>query len=212
MICRTGGMSAPHQLRPFLAAAWEGGHAIRWLGTLRFAQFRRGADLRFAADGATTPAPHCGFERIAVGSLMFAATSFLLAACATSPQRRDGIAKVNPASIAAAPATWDGRQVEIVGLVVWESGDFGLYQSYGAYCRGAERAAIYAHWEEWAGVSPRDSRRRAIVRGLFRNREGMKQPDGSALVSAGAPGPGPLEPGVIVRWLSNPQRPCPNRR
>ena len=160
----------------------------------------------------TAQTPNGGFQRIAVSSLCLIAASFLLAACATGPQRRVGIAKVNPASIASAPATWDGQQVEIVGLVVWESGDFGLYQSYGAYCRGAERAALYAHWEEWPGVSPRDSRRRAIVRGFFRNREGMKQPDGSTLVSAGAPGPGPLEPGVIVRWLSNPQRPCPNRR
>src|SRR4030095_13865665 len=129
-----------------------------------------------------------------------------------SPQRSDGIAKVNPASIAADPTTWDRREVEIVGLVVWESGNFGLYQSYGSYCRGAERAAIYAHWEEWPGLSRKDSRRRAIVRGVFRNHVGVKQPDGSTMISAGAPGPGPLEPGIIVRWLSTPQRPCPNRR
>jgi hypothetical protein len=147
-----------------------------------------------------------------VGSLGGAAASFLLAACAPSPRALPAIAKVNPASIAAAPATWDGREVEIVGLVVWESGSFGLYQDYGTYCRGAERAAIYAHWAEWPGVSKGDSRRRAIVRGLFRNRLGAKLPDGSTLALAAAPGPGPLEPGVIVRWLSKPQRPCPNRQ
>jgi hypothetical protein len=141
-----------------------------------------------------------------------AVASLLVAACATNPQPRDGIAKVNPASIAAAPATWDGREVEIVGLVVSQSGDFGLYQSYGAYCRGAERAAIYVPWEEWPGVSSKDSRRRAIVRGVFRNRVGVRQPDGSTVTAAGAPGPGPLEPGVIVRWLSEPARPCPNRQ
>jgi len=133
-----------------------------------------------------------------LGSLSLAAVSFLVAACATSPERREGIAKVNPASIAADPATWDGRQVEIVGLLVWEDGDFGLFQSYGAYCRGAERAAIHVRWLEWPGVSPRDSRRQVIVRGVFRNLVGVKQPDGSTALSAGAPGPGPLEPGVIV--------------
>lgn len=163
------------------------------------------------ANKATAP-PRRGSERIALGSLSLAAVSFLVAACATSPERREGIAKVNPASIAADPATWDGRQVEIVGLLVWEDGDFGLFQSYGAYCRGAERAAIHVRWQEWPGVSPGDSRRQVIVRGVFRNLVGVKQPDGSTAISAGAPGPGPLEPGVIVRWLSNPQRPCPNRR
>jgi hypothetical protein len=153
-----------------------------------------------------------GFDRIAMGSLGVAAAAFLLTACATpSPKAGAGIAKVNPASIAASPATWDGREVEIVGMVVWEDGAFGLYQDYGTYCRGAERAAIYAHWEEWLGVSKKDSRRSAIVRGVFRNRVGVRQPDGSTLTLASAPGPGPLEPGVIVRWLSKPKRPCPNR-
>ena len=156
---------------------------------------------------AIEPLPRRGFERIAL-----AAASCLVAACATTPHRIDRIAKVNPASIAAAPATWDGREVEIVGLLVWEDGSFGLYQDYGAYCRGAERAAIYARWEEWPGVSRRDSRRRAIVRGVFRNRVGVKQPDGSTVILSAAPGPGPLDPGIIVRWLSDPQRPCPNRQ
>jgi hypothetical protein len=163
------------------------------------------------ANRANTP-PRRASARIALGSLSLAAVSFLVAACVTSPERRDEIAKVNPASIAAAPATWDGRQVEIVGMLVWEDGDFGLYQSYGAYCRGAENAAIHVRWQEWPGVSPKDSRRQVMVRGVFRNVVGVKQPDGSTVISAGAPGPGPLEPGVIVRWLSNRQRPCPNRR
>ncbi len=152
------------------------------------------------------------FHRSSVGSLNAAATALLLLGCATAPPARPAIVKVNPSSIAAAPATWDGREVEIVGMVVWESGAFGLYQDYGAYCRGAERAAIYAHWTEWPGVSKKDSRRRVIVRGVFRNRLGAKQPDGSPLTLAAAPGPGPLEPGTVVRWLSKPQRPCPNRQ
>ena len=153
-----------------------------------------------------------GFNRTIFGSLSYAAIALLLVGCATSPPAGTVIAKVNPSSIAAAPAAWDGREVEIVGLVVWESGGFGLYQDYGAYCRGAEHAAIYAHWAEWPGVTKEDSRRRAIVRGVFRNRLGAKQPDGSSLTLAAAPGPGPLEPGALVRWLSKPQRPCPNRQ
>ena len=152
-----------------------------------------------------------GFDRISAASLGLAAAGFLLAACATSRQAGPVIAKVNPASIAASPATWDGREVEIVGLVVWESGSFGLYQDYGTYCRAAEHAAIYAHWPDWPGVSNKDSRRRAVVRGIFRNRLGVRQPDGSTPILAAAPGPGPLEPGAVVKWLSKPQRPCPNR-
>jgi hypothetical protein len=144
--------------------------------------------------------------------MALAATTFLLAACATTASRTDGIARVNPASLAAAPATWDGRQVEVVGLLVWEDGSFGLYQDYGTYCRQAENAAIYVHWAEWPGVVLKDSRRRVVVRGVFRNRLGVKQPDGSTLTLAAAPGPGPLEPGAVVRWLSTPHRPCPNRQ
>jgi hypothetical protein len=151
------------------------------------------------------------FNRIAGGWPGVAGAALLLAACAPAPPAQPQIAKVNPASIAAAPATWDGREVEVVGLVVWEGGSFGLYQDYGAYCRGAERAAIYVHWAEWPGVSKADSRRRAIVRGVFRNRLGAKLPDGGTLGLTAAPGPGPLEPGGVVRWLSKPERPCPNR-
>jgi hypothetical protein len=146
-----------------------------------------------------------------VRSLTSAAAALLLAACVTAPQSGPKIAKVNPSSIAADPAAWDGREVEIVGLVVWESGSFGLYQDYGSYCRGAENAAIYVHWAEWPGVTQKDSRRTAVVRGVFRNRVGVKLPDGSIPVLTAAPGPGPVEPGTIVRWLSKPQRPCPNR-
>lgn len=159
------------------------------------------------------PAGHRHFKPVAMWPVALAAASFFLAACApTVAQPEKGIAKVNPASIAADPGTWDGREVEIVGLVVWEAGMFGLYQSYGAYCRGAERAAINVRWDMWPGVTPKDSRRRAIVRGIFRNRTGQPQPDGSTAISAGAPGPGPLEPGAIVRWLSDPERPCRNRQ
>ncbi|HEV8408381.1 MAG TPA: hypothetical protein VGQ34_10650 [Sphingomicrobium sp.] len=151
------------------------------------------------------------FDRAAVGSLGVVAAALFLVGCATNLQTGPAIAKVNPASIAASPGAWDGREVEIVGLVVWESGSSGLYQDYGTYCRGAEKAAIYTHWDEWSGVSKRDSRRRAIVRGIFRNRVGGKLPGGGTLIVAEAPGPGPLEPGAVVRWLSKPQRPCPNR-
>ncbi|MEA3081492.1 MAG: hypothetical protein QOD54_1160 [Sphingomonadales bacterium] len=140
---------------------------------------------------------------------LMAAATFMLAACATPPKPRDTIAKVNPASIAASPAEWDERQVEMVGLLVWEFENQALYQSYGAYCRGAEHAAIHAQWEQWPGVTRKDSRRRVVVRGTFRNKVGMRQPDGSILDSNAAPGTGPLEPGYVVRWLSPPSKPCP---
>jgi len=152
-----------------------------------------------------------GFSGISLPSLGMTCAALLLAGCAPVPPTGPVIAKVNPASIAASPTAWDGRQVEVVGLVVWEDGAFGLYQDYGTYCRAAEHAAIYVHWAEWPGVTKKDSRRRVVVRGIFRNRLGAKQPDGSTLTLTAAPGPGPLEPGAIVRWLSKPQRACPNR-
>ena len=67
--------------------------------------------------------------------LLIAAMALSLTACATRPASRDAIAHVNPASLAAAPAEWDGREVEVVGLLVWEYENLGLYQGYGAYCR-----------------------------------------------------------------------------
>lgn len=151
------------------------------------------------------------FHRISFRPSVASAAAFLLASCVTGTPPRNGIAKVNPASIAASPAAWDGRQVEIIGLLVWEDGSLGLYQDYGTYCRGAEQAAIYAHWPEWAGITKKDSRRFAVVRGIFRNHVGGKLPGGGTLIVAEAPGPGPLEPGVVVSWLSKPEKPCPNR-
>ena len=135
--------------------------------------------------------------------------SLSIAGCATRPGPRDRIAHVNPASVAASPAEWDGREVELVGLVVWEPDSLALYQSYAAYCRGGERTAISADWRVWPGVTRGDNRRRVIIRGVFRNKVGVKQPDGSILLSNAASGPGPLEPGHVVRWLSPPAKPCP---
>jgi hypothetical protein len=141
--------------------------------------------------------------------ILLIAATVTLAACATRPGPRDTIAHVNPASVAASPAEWDGREVEMVGLLVWEFENLAFYQSYGAYCRAGERTAIYVDWRAWPGVTRGDNRRRVIVRGVFRNRVGVKQPDGSILVSNAAAGPGPLEPGHVVRWLSPPLKPCP---
>ena len=136
---------------------------------------------------------------------------FGLSACATTrgPAGPVGPTKINPASLAANPAAYDGREVEVVGLVVWEFERLGLYQSYGAYCRGAEKSAIAVDWHSWPGVTKADNRRIALVRGAFHNRYGVAQHDGSIVISNGAPGPGPLEPGSIVRWLSLPDKPCP---
>ena len=139
------------------------------------------------------------------------AASITLSTCASirPHERGDGIVRINPASLAADPARWDGKQVEIVGLLVWEFENLGLYQRYGAYCRGADKAAIYVQWAQWPGVTRKDSRRRVIVRGIFRNKVGVTQPGGAILVSNAASGPGPLEPGQVVRWLSKPAKPCP---
>ena len=135
----------------------------------------------------------------------------LLAGCATATNtsRTAGPTKVNPASIAANPAAFDGREVEVVGLVSFEPEHHGLHQSYGAYCRGGEKTAIYVDWTKWPGVTRADNRRDVVVRGTFRNSQGNAQPNGAVLVSNAAPGPGPLEPGAVVQWLSKPAKPCP---
>jgi hypothetical protein len=136
-------------------------------------------------------------------------SALMLAACTATPRPSTGIAHVNPASVAAAPAQWDGREVEIVGLLVWEFENLGLYQDYGAFCRGGERTAIYVNWHDWPGVTRKDSRRRVVVRGVFRNGPKAAGPNGTIIVNNAAPGPGPLQPGQVVRWLSPPAKPCP---
>ena len=141
--------------------------------------------------------------------ILIAAASVTLVGCATTSRPRDTIAHVNPASIAASPAEWDGREVEMVGLLVWEFENLGLYQSYGAFCRGGERTAVYVNWHNWPGVTRSDSRRQVMVRGVFHNRTSVTQPNGSILITNAAPGPGPLEPGQVVRFLSAPLKPCP---
>jgi len=138
--------------------------------------------------------------------IILTATVMVLSACATTraTERGDGILRINPASLAAEPARWDGRQVEVVGLLVWESDRLGLYQSYGAYCRGGEHSAIYVDWRTWPAMTKADNRRQVMVRGTFRN--------GPTVSSTAITGPGPLEPGVLVRWLSKPAKPCPPAR
>ena len=141
--------------------------------------------------------------------MLIAAVASALPACAAvrTLQKGDAIARVNPASIVAAPAQWDGKQVEMVGLLVWETDNLGLYQSYGAYCRrGGEATAIHVDWSKWPGVTQADNRRQVLVRGTFRNGAGAAPADA---VLASTPGPGPLESGAVVRWLSTPAKACP---
>lgn len=137
------------------------------------------------------------------------ASCLLITGCSmnSSMARPAGAEKVNPSSIAANPAAFDGKDVEVTGMLVWEGERLGLYQSYGAYCRGSEKTAIYVDWRKWPGVSTRDNRREVVIRGHFSN----APPIASAahLLSNGAPGPGPLEPGLVVGWLSAPEKPCP---
>ena len=144
--------------------------------------------------------------------MLIAAAVAALSGCAVVRKLQPGpaIARVNPASIVAAPAEYDGKQVEMVGLLVWETDNLGLYQSYGAYCRrGGEATAIHADWSKWPGVSQADNRRRVMVRGTFRNGFAAPQSVGAVPIAASTPGPGPLEPGAVVRWLSAPMKPCP---
>ncbi len=139
--------------------------------------------------------------------MLLGAAVALLSGCAAvrTLQKGDSVARVNPTSVVAAPAQWDGKQVEMVGLLIWETDNLGLYQSYGAYCRrGGEATAIHADWSKWPGVTRADNRRRVMVRGTFRNGPAAPQ-----AVAASTPGPGPLEPGAVVRWLSAPMKPCP---
>ena len=145
----------------------------------------------------------------AASAILIGSATFMLAACATTPTPRDAVAHVNPASIAASPAQWDGKQVEIVGLLVWEFENLGLYQDYGSFCRGGEHTAIFVDWHNWPGVTRADSRRRIAVRGVFHNRQGVGGPNGAIVINNAAPGPGPLEPGQVVRFLSRPAKPCP---
>ncbi len=142
---------------------------------------------------------------------LVAAMVAVLPACAMLRplERGDRIVRVNPASIAGAPTEWDGRQVEMIGLLVWEQDNLGLYQSYGAYCRRGEQSAIHVDWSQWPGVSRADTRRMVTVRGVFRNRAGVQQPGGAAAGPSAVQGPGPLEPGTVVRWLSPAMKPCP---
>ena len=89
--------------------------------------------------------------------------------------------------------------MEVRGLVVWEFENLGLYRSHRHYCEGASwdgGGAIYAEWGEAESIDRSDSRRMAIVRGIFRNHVG------SIIISTGAPGPGPLEDIRLVRWVS----------
>ena len=130
-----------------------------------------------------------------------------LSACATTTGQPSGPIKVNPASIAANPTAYNGREVEVVGLVVNEFEHHELAQSYGAYCRGADNSAISVHWDNWPGVTKADNRRMVMVRGTFHFVEGTTQAPGTLVVSGSAPGP--LDPGAVVNWLSSPAKPCP---
>jgi hypothetical protein len=136
----------------------------------------------------------------------FMLTSCLLVAgCSmnSTMARPAGPTKVNPSSIAANPAAYDGKEVEVTGLLVWGFEHSGLHQSYGTYCRGTEKAAIYVDWQQVPGVTKADTRRMVTIRGRFHDLQGK------TLISNAAPGPGPLGEGSVVRWLSPPEKPCP---
>ena len=127
----------------------------------------------------------------------------LLQACSTVVPVGKRVETVNPASLAAAPAAYDGREVQVIGLLVWDGATQQLQQSYGTYCRASAASAIGVDWTRWPAVAPKDHLRRVAVRGTFR-----------ATTAAASPAPvaaGMLEPGYVLRWVSGPERPCPNK-
>ena len=127
--------------------------------------------------------------------------ALLLGGCTTGIAS-DSLPRLTPAELAAAPTVWHAREVEVTGLIAWEFENVGLWENYESYCRHAEKSAITVDWDEWAGVTQADTRRLVTIRGTFRNIVHVKQPDGTIIISTGAPGPGPLEPGVVVKWRS----------
>lgn len=132
----------------------------------------------------------------------------VLTGCATIPPV-NGFARVDPATIAADPAAWDGRQVEVTGLMTWEFENLGLWQNYESYCRRDRKSAIAVEWDEWPGVTHADNRRQVTISGTFTNLFWVSGPQPKKIViSTGAPGPGPLEPGSVMKWHSEPLPPC----
>lgn len=140
--------------------------------------------------------------------LFVLAVALLLVGCATGLAWH-GVPHVTPSQLAGAPAKWDGKVVEVTGLIAWEFENSGLWQDYESYCRHAQKAAVAVEWDEWPSVALADNRRHVVVRGRFRNVYWVSgaQPKRIA-ISTGAPGPGPLEPGVVVSWQSPPLPPC----
>lgn len=135
------------------------------------------------------------------------AAAILLSGCALRGDT-DNVPRLSPAEVAAAPATWDGRVIEVTGLMAWEFENVGLWEAHESYCRRVEKSAITVDWDKWPGITETDARRLVTIRGTFRNIVNVKQPDGTMVISTGAPGPGPLEPGVVVKWGSEPLPDC----
>lgn len=143
------------------------------------------------------------------GPAVSAVSLLALTACATMSGVSGQYVRVSAADLALEPGRWDGRKVETNGLLIWEFENLGLYGSYESYCGGPHHAfPIYVDWDDWPEVTRADSRRYVTVRGTFRHRIGVRQPDGTILISTGAPGPGPLEPGKVLQWYSPPLPAC----
>jgi len=148
--------------------------------------------------------PTCGMR-----SLVLLSTATLASGCSPTPH----VDRQQPSvsEIASAPFVWHGRQVQLTGILVWETHNVGLYRSYRDYCRGRplrRRTAIYVKWQEVSGVTRADNRRMVVVSGIFRNETMTPLPDGTIILSTGAAGPGPLENVRILRWLSSSLAPC----
>jgi hypothetical protein len=144
--------------------------------------------------------------RTRVASLL----ALILSGCASIHAPPDAVAVVSIAELNAHPERWDGRRVQVTGLIVAEFENLGLYASWRDYCpRKTYSRAIYVPWDDQADFPQSQHRRMATVRGVFRNLNGVERMVGGQvemIISTSAPGAGPLEDVEVVQW-HGPQRP-----
>ncbi|MDB5669720.1 MAG: hypothetical protein JWO25_679 [Alphaproteobacteria bacterium] len=108
--------------------------------------------------------------------------------------------------VVAHPEKFDGRQLKLRGLVVYEFENYGLYASRADYC--AHHRSIYVEWDHVPGVTRADTRRMAVITGRLVLR-GVGDPIN---ISNAQNGPGPLRDTALVKWDSEPMAPCPTGR
>ena len=112
---------------------------------------------------------------VAAGSLSVAAAAFLLAACATTRQAGPAIAKVNPCEhcrLSGGLGRARSRDRRIGCLGIRQTSACIKITEHIAAARSTRRSTSIGRSGR---VTNKDSRRRAIVRGVFRNRVGVRR-------------------------------------